>query len=75
MDRPGVSVSQLDASFEYAGYVGSVFVVEFVSFRKRFGKNFVILAILFVEPHPKWRGIKDDLFVFLLVDHQNYGTI
>ena len=75
MNRPDLFVSQFDASLEHTGLVGSVFVVEFASFPERFGKNFLVQTIISVQSRTKFRGIKDDLSVFLLVDRQNYGTI
>ena len=75
MNRPRLTVSQFDASFEYASLVGGGFIVEFVSFLEGCGENFRVQAIIFVDPRPKFRGIGDDLFVFLLVDRQYYGTL
>jgi len=56
MNRPNLTVSQFDASLEYAGLVGGGFVVQLVSLREGFGKNFGVQAIMFVEPRPEISG-------------------
>jgi hypothetical protein len=71
-----VDIFQFDPpGYQTDDLLGGFSVVQFVFPVEVFGKDFGMETIVLIDPGSKLHGFVNDLFVFLLLDGQDYGAI